>query len=537
MAAAAVIPNLDQLKNMSVRFAPVNLKHDESKLSAGDRKALPKLVEAARVLDYLFMDQLWSDNRALYEKIQKDTTPLGKERSHYYWLNKGPWSDLDDHTAFLPGVPDRKPLGANFYPADMKKEEFEAWAKGLPKDQRERAEGFFTVIRRNGKQLAAVPYSDAYAADLKKAATLLREAAALTDNASLKKYLTLRADAFLSNDYYASDIAWMDLDAPLDITIGPYETYNDELFGYKAGFEAYITIRDDRETDRLKTFASRLQEVENNLPIDPKYRNPKLGASAPIRVVNEVYAAGDGAHGVRTAAFNLPNDERVVHEKGSKRVMLKNIQEAKFESILKPIAARVLPKAAFNDLSFDSFFMHILAHELSHGIGPHQITLAGRATTPRQEMKELYSAIEEAKADVTGLFMLQYLFDHGMQHAPNAERQLYTTFLASAFRSLRFGLTEAHGKGMAVQFNYIVEKGGFVANSDGTFAVDFARIKNAVRDLTRDLLTIEAEGDYAAAKKMLDRWAIVPPAMQRAFDALKSVPTDVDPVNERQTTP
>ena len=178
-------------------------------------------------------------------------------------------------------------------------------------------------------------------ADLEKAAGLLREAAALTDNASLKKFLTLRADAFHSNDYYASDLAWMDLDAPLDITIGPYETYNDELFGYKAAFEAYITIRDDRETDRLNTFAAHLQEVENNLPIDPKYRNPKLGAAAPIRVVNEVYAAGDGAHGVRTAAFNLPNDERVVHEKGSKRVMLKNIQEAKFDTILKPIAARV----------------------------------------------------------------------------------------------------------------------------------------------------------------------------------------------------
>jgi hypothetical protein len=325
----------------------------------------------------------------------------------------------------------------------------------------------------------------------------------------------------------------MDLDAPLDITIGPYETYNDELFGYKAGFEAYITIRDEKETDRLKTFASRLQEVENNLPIDPKYRNPKLGASAPIRVVNEVYASGDGAHGVRTAAFNLPNDERVITEKGSKRVMLKNIQQAKFDTILKPIAAKVLPKSAQADLSFDSFFEHILAHELSHGIGPHQITVAGRATTPRQELKELYSGLEEAKADVTGLFMLQYLFDHGLEHSPKAERELYTTFLASSFRTLRFGVTEAHGKGMAVQFNYLVEKGGFVAAPDGTYSVNFARIKEAVRDLTHELLTIEAEGNYAAAKALFEKWAVVPPALQRAFDALKSLPTDIDPVNER----
>jgi hypothetical protein len=534
LAAAAVMPDLAQLKQMSARFAPVELKHEESGLSAGDRRALPKLVEAAKVLNLVFMDQLWSGDRALYEKLQKDTSPLGKERLHYFWLNKGPWSDLDGHAAFLPGVPERKPLGANFYPEDMKREEFEAWAKALPAPAREQAEGFFTVIRRTaGRQLAAVPYNKAYAADLEKAARLLREAAALTDNPSLKNYLTLRAGAFLSNDYYASDVAWMDLDAPLDITIGPYETYNDELFGYKAGFEAYITIRDNQETDRLKTFASRLQEVENNLPIDARYRNPKLGAAAPIRVVNEVYAAGDGAHGVRTAAFNLPNDERVVHEKGSKRVMLKNIQEAKFQSNLTPIAARMLPQPAREDLSFEYFFMHILAHELSHGIGPHQIQVAGRDTTPRQEMKELYSAIEEAKADVTGLFMLQYLFDHGMAHSPAAERQLYTTYVASAFRSLRFGLTEAHGKGMALQFNYLSGKGAFVANADGTFAVDFDKIKGAVRDLTHDLLTLEAQGDYAGARKMLDTLGVVQPALQRALDGLKSIPTDIDPVNER----
>jgi hypothetical protein len=245
-----------------------------------------------------------------------------------------------------------------------------------------------------------------------------------------------------------------------------------------------------------------------------------------------VLAAGDGAHGVRTAAFNLPNDERVVHQKGSKRVMLKNIQEAKFQSILVPLAARVLPAPARADLSFDYFFMHILAHELSHGIGPHQIEIAGRATTPRQELKELYSAIEEAKADITGLFMLQYLFDHGMAHSPQAERQLYTTFLASAFRSLRFGLTEAHAKGMALQFNYLSDKGAFVAGSDGMFHVDFAKVKGAVRDLTHDLLTLEAQGDYAGTKRMLDTLGVIRPEVQHALDASKSLPTDIDPVNE-----
>ena len=533
LAAAAVMPDLNQLNRMSARFAPVTLNYDAAALSAGDRKALPKLVEAARVLNHLFLDQMWSGNRELYAKLLQDTTPLGKARLHYFWLNKGPWSDLDDHAAFVPGVPARKPRGANFYPPDMTREEFEAWVKTLPAPAREQAIGFFTVVRRNAdKQLTLVPYNKAYAVDLGEASGLLREAAALMDNASLKKFLTLRAEAFLSNDYYASDVAWMDLDAPLDITIGPYETYNDELFGYKAGFEAYITIRDEAETNKLKSVAAHLQEVENHLPLDERYRNPKLGALAPIRVVNEVYASGDGAHGVRTAAFNLPNDERVIAEKGSARIMLKNIQEAKFASTLIPIAARVLTPGAKEDLSFNYFFTHILAHELSHGIGPHQIRIAGRATTPRQELKELYSAIEEAKADVTGLFMLEYLFDHKLMDGPQYERQLYATYLASAFRSVRFGVTEAHGRGMAMQFNYFLDKGAFTVNAGGTFAVDVPKMKSAVRDLTHDLLTIEAEGNYTAARKMLDTLAVIRPAMQHALDGLKDLPTDIDPVNE-----
>jgi hypothetical protein len=534
LAAAAVMPNLAQLRKMGARLVPVTLKYDESGLSDRDRQALPKLLDAARVMNAIFMDQIWSGNRALYEKLQQDNTALGKERLRYFVLNQGPWSDLDGHTAFIPGVPERTPAGGEFYPKDMTSQEFETWVKVLPEEMRRQATGFFWVIRRSeDKRLGIVPYSSAYGPELRKAASLLLEAAALTDNASLQNFLTLRASAFFSNNYYASDLAWMDLDAPLDITIGPYETYNDELFGYKASFEAYITIRDDKETARLNAFARRLQEVENNLPIDRRYRNPKLGAAAPIRVVDEVLAAGDGAHGVRTAAFNLPNDERVVHEKGSKRVMLRNVQEAKFRSILVPIAGRVLPKSALSDLSFDYFFTHTLAHELSHGIGPQQIQVAGRATSPRQEMKELYSAIEEAKADITGLFMLQYLFDHGLAHGPKAESQLYTTYLASAFRSMRFGLTDAHAKGMAMQFNYLSDKGAFVANPDGTFAVDFTKVKGAVRDLTHDLLTLEAQGDYAGAKKMLSSLGVVRPTIQTAIDRLQDIPIDIDPVNER----
>ena len=353
-APPASLPDADELNRMAARFAPAPLNVDISGLSAGDRKALAKLIEAARVVNHLFMEQFWSGDLALYHKLQLDKTALGKARLHYFWINKGPWSEIDEHKAFLPGVPAKKPAGANFYPEDMTKEEFESWVKALAPAQKELAEGFFTVIRRDtGTRLKIVPYNDEYKSDLGRAAKLLREAAALTDNVSLKKFLTTRAAAFSSNDYFESDMAWMDLDAPVDVTIGPYETYNDELFGYKAAFEAYINVRDDKESARLAFLGEHLQEIENNLPEDPQYRVAKLGAAAPIRVVNEVFAAGDGNHGVQTAAYNLPNDDKVVQQKGSKRVMLKNIQEAKFKSTLEPISKVVLQPAAQKDLSFE----------------------------------------------------------------------------------------------------------------------------------------------------------------------------------------
>jgi hypothetical protein len=511
---------------MSARFAHVELTADTSKLAAGDQRALAKLVEAARVVDSLFLRQLWSGNPKLYAQLQKDTSPLGKARLEYFWLNKGPWSALDEHKAFLPEAPEKKPAGANFYPEDLTKEQFESWVKTLPAAAQHEATGFFSVIRRDNGKLRSISYNEEYKPELQRLATLLREAADATPNATLKRFLQTRAAAFLSNDYYESDVAWMDVDAPIDVTIGPYETYNDELFGYKAAFEAYITLRDEAETDKVKFFSSRLQEIENNLPIDPKYRNPKIGALAPIRVVNELISSGDAAHGVRTAAFNLPNDERVVREKGSKRVMLKNVQEAKFKSTLEPIAARVLSKEALADLSFQWFFTHILAHELTHGIGPHTVG----QSSPRKELKELYSAVEEAKADICGLFMLQYMFDHKLlPGGVDAERKLYTTFLASSFRTLRFGVNEAHGKGMALQFNYLEDKGAFGPGPGGKFVVDVAKAKTAVRDLAHELLTIEATGDYAKAKKMLSELAVVRPKMKTTLDAMRDIPTDIYP--------
>jgi hypothetical protein len=539
-AKASPFPDAAQLDQLAARFAPTRLTVDIGALSTGDRQALPKLIEAARVLNDVFMDQYWSGDRTLYQTLKKDSTELGRARLRYFWINKSPWDELKDNQAFLPGVPPRKLPGANFYPADMTKAEFEAWAATLAPPQKEEATGFFTVVNRRATdgKLILVPYSEAYGKDLAHAAQLLHEAASLTDNASLRRFLNSRADAFLSNDYYASDLAWMDLDAPLEITIGPYETYDDEVFGYKAAFEAYINLRDLRETAKLSAFTEHLQEIENHLPEAPQYRSPRLGAAAPIRVVNEILCTGDAAHGVQTAAYNLPNDDRVIKEKGSKRVMLKNVQQAKFRTVLVPIATRVLSAEEQPDLSFEMFFTHMLAHELMHGLGPHQITVAGRATNVRLELRDAYSAIEEAKADVMGLFALQYMMNHAEEMELTAvlpadeaaQRQLYITYLASAFRSLRFGLDDAHGKGMAVQFNYFLDHGAFIERPDGRFAVDVAKMPTAVRGLTHELLTLEATGDYAGARRLLDQLGVVRPNVQRALQRLQTIPTDIDPM-------
>jgi len=513
------------------RFAPTELTADVSKLSPKDRQALDKIIAAAKLLDPLFLRQVWSGNEPLEKKLQADKTPAGRQRLHYFYINDGPWSRLDSNEPFIDGVPHEKPPQANYYPDDMTKDEFNAWVQSLSEADKQKATGFFHLIRRGAdKKLTIVPYSQAYKDILEPAAKLLREAAALTTNATLKDFLNKRADAFGSDDYYASDVAWMDLDSPIDVTIGPYETYEDELFSYKAAFEAYITLRDDAETAKLAKFSSHLQELENNLPIDPQYRNPKLGAASPIRVVNEVFGSGEGNSGVQTAAFNLPNDERVVQEKGSKRVMLKNVQDAKFNKTLVPISRVVLDPSEQSALAFDSFFTHILCHELMHGLGPHNITAGGQETTVRKQLKELYSAIEEAKADMTGLWALQYMIDRGIIEK-SMERTLYTTYLASMFRSVRFGITEAHGRGVAMQFNYLTDEGAIKFNeAKGTFSIDHAKIKEGVTKLTRDLLTLEAEGSYDKAKAILDKFAVIRPPMQQALEKLKDVPVDIEPV-------
>ena len=541
-AATPVTPaTAQQLTAMSARYAPVALTADVTHLSAGDRQAIAKLVEAAKLVDVLQLRQRWSGNEALWAALKKDKSTLGQARLNYFWINKGPWSVLDAHASFMPAsyagiaIPAHKPEAGNFYPQGATKASLETWMNGLPADDKQQAQWFFTTIRagKDGKY-HTVKYSDEYPVELKQLAKLLDEAAAATDNASLKKFLSLRAKAFLDNDYLPSDFAWMDLDSPVDITIGPYETYNDELFGYKAAFEAYVNIRDQAETQKLNFFAKHMQELEDNLPLDAQYRNPKVGALAPMVVVNQVYGAGDGNMAVQTAAYNLPNDERIISARGSKRVMLKNVQEAKFKATLTPISKLVLTPEAQQDVDFNSFFTHILAHEIMHGLGPHATSVDGKASTPRQDLKEAYSTIEEAKADITGLFALRYMMDKGqlndtLGQGDVAERKLYNTFLASGFRTLHFGLTDSHARGMAIQMNYILDKGGFVSLGDGRFGVDFSKIKQAVIDLDREFLTIEATGDYARAKALMTKYVVIRPEVQVALDKMKAVPNDIRP--------
>jgi hypothetical protein len=376
-----------------------------------------------------------------------------------------------------------------------------------------------------------VPYSREYAEWLEPAAALLREAAALTTNASLKKFLELRAAAFESDDYYASDLAWMDLDAPVEVTIGPYETYEDELFGYKAAFEAFVTVNLPNESAALARYKERLPWLERNLPIPDEHKNLNRGTESPIRVVDTVYTSGDTRAGVQTIAFNLPNDERVREAKGSKKVLLRNTMRAKYDRILLPIAERVLDAAQVKDVSFEAYFDEVLHHELSHGLGPGTITVNGRKTEVRKELKELFSTLEEAKADVMGVYNILALIDRGEMPA-ELRRSLEPTYVAGLFRSARFGVDEAHGQGVVAQFNYLQQKGALEIDANGRVRAVSEKFPGAMRDLLHDMLMLQAAGDYAGTKRFLDTYGKATQPIRDAIARLADVPVDIRPVYE-----
>ncbi|MDH4260844.1 MAG: hypothetical protein OEW16_11165 [Gammaproteobacteria bacterium] len=523
-----LLPEARRLQAMSARLTPVDIRADLSGLPANERRALTHLVRAARITDALFLRQVWAGNEALLLKLLEDTSPLGRARLDYFLINKGPWSRLDNDAIFIAGVPE-KPAAANFYPAGATRTDVEVWLAGLTPAEHAAATGFFTTIRRDAAGgFTAVPYSLEYQGELAEMALQLRAAAEATAQPTLKAFLESRAAALNSNDYYASDVAWMKLESSIEPTIGPYEVYEDEWFNFKAGFETFIGVRDDAETTKLERFGSELQWLEDRLPIDPRYRRASLGGLAPMRVVNLVFAAGDGNHDVQTAAFNLPNDERIVNEMGSKRMMLKNVQQAKFEHALMPISKVALAPSDQPYVNFDAFFTHILMHEVMHGLGPKNTGPGGSGGSVRQAIKELYSTAEEAKADVSGLWALQKLMDKGVLNKAD-ERAMYTTFLASAFRTLRFGMSDSHARGMAMQVNFLLDAGGFRVNPDGTFSTNLRRAKKGIIGLTRELMTLQATGNYAGTKRFLDRLVVIRPEVQAVLDRLGGVPVDIRP--------
>lgn len=526
---------VEHVKNQIDKLAQVEITCDYSTLPPNDKKALGLIVEAARLMDRIYLRQVFKDNETLAGELKTKSSENEKYNivEEYFTINFGPFDRLDNHRPFLPAIK-KKPAGANYYPEDMSKEEFETHLHHHPEDE-EAFTSNFTLIRRqeggSSGKLTAIPYSDAYREFLEPAAKKLEEAAGLTPNQSLSRYLQSRAKAFLSNDYYQSDLDWMDLtDHDLEVVIGPYEVYEDELFGYKAAFEAFITLVDREESKKLAEVGRYLDEMENHLPIDDRYKNLSRGKSSPVMVVNEIFSAGDTKAGVQTTAFNLPNDERVREAKGSKKVMLKNVAHAKFEHCWIPIAKEVLTAAEFDRISFDAYFNHVLMHEVSHGLGPGIIEIKGRQTTVNKELKELYATIEEAKADILGLWNVLFMIEKGVFPA-GIEQNVFSTYLGGIFRSVRFGIQAAHGGANAIQMNFLLEKQGFLFHSEEVrFSVNHKHIKEGVKQLAKEILEIEALGDYHRAQGFINKYRVLSAPLTQAIEKVMHVPVDIRPV-------
>ncbi|MGD8779491.1 MAG: peptidase [Ignavibacteria bacterium] len=521
-------PEQKMIEEGITNFAVTEVKYDESLLDENQKKVVRKLYEAAQIMDELFLEQVYSENFAIREKLKNSNNELDKKRLQLFEIMFGPFNRLNHNKPFIGTA--EKPLGANFYPKDMTKEEFENWIKEHPEDKKAFTSEF-TVIKRDGEKLVAVPYSENYKAKLAKAAELLLDAAKSADNKSLQNYLIARADAFKTNDYFNSDMAWMDLkNHTIEIVIGPYEVYEDEMFNYKAAFECFLTIVDPDESQKLAKYASYLNDMEKNLPIPDEHKNFERGSESPIMVVHEVFSAGDTKAGVQTLAFNLPNDERVRKAKGSKKVMLKNIHEAKFEKLLYPIAKVVMDEEQLQYVTFNGFFNHTLMHEMSHGIGPGFITVDGRETEVKKELKETYSKIEECKADILGMFNSIFMIEKSEIPA-EFEKEMWSTYLAGVFRSVRFGISEAHGAGTAIIYNYMLENGAYEFDPvTQKVKVNYDKAYVVLKGLANKVLMVQANGDYEGAKNLLTTYGIQSKSMKILVDKLKKLPVDIKPV-------
>lgn len=494
-------------------YAPVTLTADISHLSAKEKEMLPLLFEAAALMNDIFWQQAIGNKEAFLSKINDESVRRFAE------INYGPWDRLNGNKPFISGIGE-KPLGANFYPADMEKAEFDAI------DNPDK-NSLYTLIRRNEDgTLRVVWYHEAYASKVKKAAELLRKAAALAENESLRNYFELRADALLTDKYQESDFAWMAMkDANLDFVIGPTENYEDALYGYKAANEAFILIKDIEWSERLSHFAALLPELQKGLPVDAKYKAEVPGSDADLNAYDVVYYAGDCNAGSKTIAINLPNDEEVQLKKGSRKLQLKNAMKAKFDKILMPISEVLIDPSQQKYVKFDAFFSNTMFHEVAHGLGIKN-TLDGKGTV-RDALKEQYSAIEEAKADILGLYLVTRLYDMG-ELTDGEVMDNYVTFMAGIFRSVRFGAASAHGKANMLTFAHFTEKQAFTKNADGTYLVNFDNMKAAVENLANMILTLQGDGNYDGVKNLITTKSVIPAALQADLDRLKDADIPVD---------
>ncbi len=511
------------------QFAPIEIGVDDALIPTKHRPLLKKLVEAARIIDTLFTIQVARENPTWRTDIASQEK--SEDTLAYFDIMYGPWDRLDRNQPFWGRK--AKPQGATFYPEDLTKDEFETWIAAHP-DQEDAFHSYFTIIERNDQGLTSVPYNEAYKTYLKPAAAILQQAADLAQDERLKTYLRSRAKAFGDNDYRASDMDWMDLgDGDIELVIGPYEVYEDELFGYKAAFEAFIALRDPEHSKALAEIVAYLPEMESILPIPEAHRNLERGGESPISVVDVIFTAGDTRAGVQTLAFNLPNDEVVREKKGSKKVLLKNVSRAKYQKILVPIANELMDEDQVKHVSFEAFFNHTLVHETAHGLGPGNITVNRNGvrteTSVNEELKELYSIIEEAKADVLGMYLNRFLIEKGM-FPESFKETMYASFLGGFFRSVRFGAGEAHGMANVIQFNYLTAKGAITKNKHGRYIYHGDKMPKAIEQLASTLLMIEALGDYQAAKKLIDRYGVMPQDLEDALASLTHIPTDIRPI-------
>lgn len=523
-AKAPPAPVVDTVAAKVGQFSTAELQADVSALPESERAALDKLIAAARMMDPIFDRQAWVGNPELRETLARDRSEFGVSKLEYFEIMRGPWDRQDHFAPFATKKP--HPPGAGFYPEGLTADEFKKWIADHPED-RAAFESLTTLILRDGTGLVAKPYSQAYQEWLGPAAALLREAAALTTNKSLKKFLELRADAFASDDYYTSDKAWMDVDSPIEITIGPYETYEDELLGLKAAFEAFVTVADPKASAELEKFKKYLPAMEQHLPI-PDAVKTKRGAASPIRVVDLVFTAGDARKSVQTIAFNLPNDEKVRAEKGAKKVLLRNLIATKFNAILRPIGERILDPSQVHLLDDKAFFQQVLFHELSHSLGPAFTTQDGKKVDVRLALGASYSALEEAKADVMGVYNILFMIEKGELPAALRDKMLVSYFVG-LFRSARFGAAEAHGQAALVQINRLVEAGAATFQSIGRYKLDLAKMEPAISDLVRDLCMLQHDGDKAAADAFLKAHGELFADTERTLELVKDVPVDIFP--------